>query len=321
MAIGGLSPTLSGLNNFTRSMVYHATSYNFVVRSDLLVGSIKQLINPFKELTWLLLLANFIVVVAVIQIIAHFKDIKIRDFILGPKNKHPIYNMITTFLGYSLPTQILPKRNFARFILMSWLLLALELRSGYQGKMFHSLRLAKRSPVPRTIAELLSKDYTFVNPTYTDFYSVNKTVLMDEPLRHVQLTEKRLTSALLMDYLIQFNYDHRENPPLSPVDEAIFAYQLVMYFPKYSILQESFDRKLKMYSSAGIISYLAKKYNSMRTQNLNAEAEDVGVITFENLRGLYHIYLALCGISIVVFALEMLTKKSKKIKMIMDWLN
>ncbi|TMW42787.1 hypothetical protein DOY81_012133 [Sarcophaga bullata] len=79
IGIGGLNPVHDSSNNFTRSMEYHATFYNFVVRSDMFFGSVKQLINPFKEFTWLLLLEPLFVLVAVIQILGYFKDNKNTD--------------------------------------------------------------------------------------------------------------------------------------------------------------------------------------------------------------------------------------------------
>ena len=325
IAIGGLSSSIKNNYVFSSSFPYHSSLYKFVVRNDIYFGPIKQLINPYKNDTWLMLLLGFSCIIILIEILNCLRARKVQDFIFGYRNSTPIFNLITTLLGYGVPIQILPNSNFARFILMSWLLLTMEIRNGYQGKMFDSLRLAKRVPVPRTINELLTKDYTFINPWYTDFYPVNKTLIhlnATNILPLVKKSENSLTAAVIMDYLLYYKLQNRESITLSAVDETIYLFQCVMYFVKHSMLRKSFDRKLKAFTNAGITSYIAKKHVRSYLYSLNTRrSEDVGVITFQNLNGLYYVFTILCYISIVVFVLELLSKKSRNLKFIMDWLN
>ncbi|XP_065368915.1 uncharacterized protein LOC135961346 [Calliphora vicina] len=324
IAIGGLSSNLVNNSKFTKSFVYHTTPYKFAVRSNIFFGPIKQLINPLNKTTWIILLIFLAILITLIQVIVHLKTSKIRSFIFGVGNKHPAFNLITTFLGYSLTNRALPQRNFARFLLVSWLFMVLAIRNGYQGKMFDSLRLAKRMPVPKTITELIAKDYTLLNPVYTSFYPRNKTSIYCNStslLQQIQSSEQLLAAATILESLAHYNFQNSNSSSLSPVDETIYSYQCVMYFNKYSVLRESFERNLKLFTNSGITSHIAKKHSRVYYQDKSTSSQDIGVITSRNLRGLYYIYSIMCQISILIFILELLTKKSENLKRLMDWLN
>lgn len=324
IAIGGLSATMDTDYLFTRSFAYHTTPYKFVVRSNLLFGPLEQLINPLDQTTWILLLVFFAAAIFSIQIIQHLKSQKLHNFIFGSKNQYPTFNMITTFLGYSMPNHILPQRNFARFLLMSWLLFTLEIRNGYLGKMFDSLRLAKRMPIPKTIAELIAMDYILLNAEYTNFYPENKTRVwkdISSLLQELEDSEEFLTAAVVIDYLAYYNFQNTDISSLVAVSETIYSYQLVMYFRKHSLLQNSFDRKLKLFTHSGITTHIARKHINSNFQTMNFQKQDISGITFGSLVGLYYIYIIVCLLAVSVFLLEILSEKSKRLKIIMDWVN
>ncbi|XP_037809286.1 uncharacterized protein LOC119602034 [Lucilia sericata] len=285
IAIGGLSSTLEYHHLLTKSIVYHTTPYKFVVRNDIYFGPIKQLINPLDGPTWFIILIFFSVSTFLIQIIIRYKMTQLRDFIFGIKNKSPTFYLFITFLGYGMPNQIMPTRNFARFILMSWLLLALEIRTGYLGKMFDSLRLGKRMPVPETIAELTARDYTLLNPIYTSFYPMNKTIIwLDRfsTLQQIQTSEMRLTGAVILDYWAYYKFQNRSITTLIPVAETIHSYQCVMYFNKHSLLQNSFDKKLKLFTDSGITAHIAKRHvHSNFKSMMNTQSQDFAFKTEE----------------------------------------
>ncbi|KAM7341634.1 uncharacterized protein ACRADG_009354 [Cochliomyia hominivorax] len=323
IAIGGLSSSLENNYKFSKSFTYHTTPYKFVVRSNILFGPIKQLLNPLNETTWILLLITFALLIILIQLIEQKNISKLHNLLFGYSNKDPTFNMILTFLGYAMTDRTVPRRNFPRFLLMSWLLLALVIRNGYQGKMFDSLRLSKRMSVPKTIADLIAMDYTLLSSSYTNFYPQNKTLIFhnfSELLAQIESNDKLLTGAVILDSLAHYNYKNRCTSSLTSVDETIYLYQCVMYFSKNSILRESLERKLKAFVHFGITSYIAKKHVRKHFQNMNTRSLDVGRITFGNLRGLYYVYCTLCSISIVVFLLELLSRKSETLKKIMDWM-
>lgn len=69
---------------------------------------------------------------------------KKRDFLVGPANNMPFFNMVNICLGGTITIHDIPLRNFARSMLMIWLLATLVLRNAYQGKLFDNLRSHQR---------------------------------------------------------------------------------------------------------------------------------------------------------------------------------
>ncbi|KAM7343897.1 uncharacterized protein ACRADG_010796 [Cochliomyia hominivorax] len=322
IVIGGFSSAEPNNAKYSMSMIYHTTSHVFVVRSGLSFGPIEQLLNPFRISIWSSLLVLFLISFICTKIL-QLKP-KLYNFIFGPKNKKPIGSMFATFFGISIPTQIIPTRNFARFLLIMWLLLSFELRNCYQGKMFDSLRLSKRIPVPRTISQIIEQDYTLLSEDYNDYYPKSLTVIVNNKtnrLDTVQKSKLRYTSIEYLDSLAYYNYLNQNSSSLTYVEEIIHMFPCVMYFKKYSLLHSSVNQKLKQISEAGITSYIAKQYVSAKFQNMNLDPQFVSRLTNERLKGLYFIIGLMYLLAIFVFIFELLSTKSRKLRKIIDGLN
>ncbi|KAI8119060.1 hypothetical protein CVS40_9366 [Lucilia cuprina] len=322
IAIGGFSSTIWNGAKYSQSFNYHTTPFVFVIRSGLCFGAIKQLLNPLCLSIWTFLMILFsasFIFTKLIQI-----KPKVRDFVFGPNNKNPIYSMFVIFFGNSLPTRLIPTRNFARFLMAAWLLLTFEIRNGYQGKMFDSLRFSKRIPMPQTISQLLEQDYTLLTHTYNDYYHANKTQIITNSTRRlemVQLSTTRLTATATLDTLAHYNYNNWNTSLLTYIEETIHSFPCVMYFKKHSMLRSSIDRKLKVFSDAGIISHIARKHVRTKFLNMNTRSEFVTKLKNQNLKGLYFISGIMFLISTVVFILELLTRKPQRLEKFMDVLN
>lgn len=326
MAIGGLSPLLPQKNLFSFSYAHHSSPYVFVVRAGVFFQGVEQLLYPMETKAWLALLVQFSITIVFIELTERFANPYWRDFIFGSHSKFPIRNLFVTLMGNPLPTPCVPKRNFARYLLMAWLLWTFELRNFYQGKMFDSLRLAKRRPTPATIKELIDQDYTFLTNFYRDFYPQNKSLIVPKEVERLDIlaaSTMRLTSTATIDYMANYNMENWKTTTLTYVDETIYLYQCVIFFPKNSILLPSFNRKFKLLLNAGITSYMAQRHIHPYFRNIKSSipGDDVGSITHKNLVGLYYIYVAMCGWSIIAFILEMATKKSKILKCFIDYFN
>ncbi|KNC29321.1 hypothetical protein FF38_02449 [Lucilia cuprina] len=322
IAIGGFSSTQWNSDKYSKSFVYHTTPYVFVIRSGLCFGPIKQLLNPLCPSTWTFLLILFSLSFIFSKLI-HNKP-KLRDFVFGSKNKTPICSMFTIFFGNSLPIRLIPTRNFPRFLMAAWLLLSFEVRNGYQGKMFDSLRFSQRIPMPQTISQLIEQDYTLLTHVYNDFYPVNKTQIMANTTRRMnmlQMSTLKLTSTALLDSLAHYNYKNCNTSTLTYIGETIHSFPCVMYFKKHSMLRQSIDRKLKIFSDAGITAMIARRYVRTEFLKMNTRSEFVSQLTNINLKGLYLISGVMFLISTIVFILELLTRKSQRLKKLLDFLN
>lgn len=83
----------------------------------------------------------------------------VQDFIFGAGVKSPIFNMFVGLFGDS--QFILPKTNFARYVLMMFLMYSLVIRTAYQGSYFDILQSNQAHGEVKPIDEMIKKDFTF----------------------------------------------------------------------------------------------------------------------------------------------------------------
>ncbi|XP_037809284.1 uncharacterized protein LOC119602032 [Lucilia sericata] len=187
IAIGGFNSSQWNSDKYSTSSVYYTSSYVFVVRMQT---------KP-----------------------------KVQDFVFGPENK--MHSMFATFFGNFRPIQIIPKRNFVRFLLASWLLISFQVRNGYQGIMFDSLRFLKCIPVPQTISHLIEQDYILLASSYNEFYPINKTQITPNTTNCLDIVQKStspVTAVALLDSLAYDNYMNSNTSTLTYVKEIVSCY-------------------------------------------------------------------------------------------------
>jgi len=97
---------------------------------------LEKLFLPFDLATWLWITATFAIGLIAIMIIVQISG-DIRDFVIGHDVSAPTMNLFTAFFG--LGQTRLPARNFARFLLMLYIIWCLIIRTAYQGVLFELL--------------------------------------------------------------------------------------------------------------------------------------------------------------------------------------
>lgn len=157
-------------NKFMRnSQPYFATPFVLVIPPGAPLSPFTKLFRPFQESVWFFLLTTFIVGSFVITIIK-LQSIAIRNFVFGHSNNTPYVNILNIFFGGSMHS--LPSRNFARTLLMMFILFCIVKRSLYQGALFQYLQSDERSKPAQSFKELIAKDFKFYM-TSTNFEYTN----------------------------------------------------------------------------------------------------------------------------------------------------
>lgn len=118
----------------------------------------EKLFRPFNNVVWIFLILTFSIAVVSLFII-RCQNKKIRKFIIGESSSNPYLNMIHIFVGGSLP--VLPKRNFARTLLMIFMLFCLVQRSIYQSSLYLFLQSDGTKPPMTTIDEMMQRNFVF----------------------------------------------------------------------------------------------------------------------------------------------------------------
>lgn len=91
----------------------------------------EKLILPYDYLTWLFLCYTFgtaFLIIFVMNLLPRF----IKDVVYGEDVSMPSFNVVRTFFGDGQTR--LPRNNFARIILMHFILFCMVVRTAYQGK-------------------------------------------------------------------------------------------------------------------------------------------------------------------------------------------
>lgn len=134
------------------------------------LSSLEKLIYPLSFYTWVCVISCFAFGYAVI-FVTKLQTKSFQNFIFGRLVTHPYLNIWIAILGTT--QHKLPSRNFARYLLMIFLLNSLIIRSGYQGKMFDLMQSDMKHSEPQTINQMVERDFEFyVSDIYIDL--INK---------------------------------------------------------------------------------------------------------------------------------------------------
>jgi hypothetical protein len=138
------------------SYSYHTSSFTWQVPPGKPYSSLDKLFKPFKYIIWSCISTIFIVIFIVVVAIK-FQPKMVRNFVYGERIESPFFNVLNIFFGGALT--LLPRRNFARFILGLFLWYCLVIRSSYQGALFKFLQMDARENIVSGMREMIEKDF------------------------------------------------------------------------------------------------------------------------------------------------------------------
>jgi hypothetical protein len=110
---------------------------------------------------WLMIAFTFIGAMLIIQIINFCSD-KVKDLVFGEGIRVPTINFVAIIFG--LGQTVLPRKSFARFLLVMFIILCLILRTCHQSLLYTLMQAEIRKPELETVNEAIEKGYTFILP-------------------------------------------------------------------------------------------------------------------------------------------------------------
>uniref|UniRef100_A0A3F2ZDF1 Ionotropic glutamate receptor C-terminal domain-containing protein n=1 Tax=Lutzomyia longipalpis TaxID=7200 RepID=A0A3F2ZDF1_LUTLO len=149
--IGGFGFSMEHQESLSNTMFYYATPLTLLIPPGRPISALEKLFLPLSFTTWMLLSVVFILAIVFI-VIGKFITPQTRDFVFGQRNNYPFINLISIFYGG--PMMPLPRRNFARFLVMMWILFCLVMRSSYQGALFGFMKKPRYSSPTDTLAKM-----------------------------------------------------------------------------------------------------------------------------------------------------------------------
>lgn len=140
------------------SVAYTSEKFIFVVPPGQSPTTFEKLIFPFTSPVWRMIALCFIIgFVITFMIKLHSKYA--QSFVFGVDVQSPNLNIFIAFIGQT--QNMLPKTNFARFLLMMFLLYSLVIRTLYQGSFYNMMQSEKRNKEFQSVEEIIKNDFYF----------------------------------------------------------------------------------------------------------------------------------------------------------------
>ncbi|XP_037930388.1 uncharacterized protein LOC119665154 [Teleopsis dalmanni] len=323
---GGLHYKADLWRNATFSQSFNFFLSHFFVVTNLpsFDSSIEKLLFAFQTSAWLLIGTCYILASIFIFIYGNL-NAKWREVVMGHRNTVPHYNLFVIAMGSSSVAAV-PRRNFARFLLIIWLLATLVLRSIYQARMYQMLRDKTFHNPPKTIADALSGDYVLqtipsTNAVFRNLPTPKQQVFLNETEKNIliamgysQEPKALVTAYEYYGYIRKMNLiNHR----LHLVKQRILTKQLVYFVRKNSHLLFEINMQILTAQTYGFMDKWIREIvqydrilGSPKTSASKENAKNfviertANVLALQELEAVFIALVLLHGCSIVVFILE-----------------
>jgi hypothetical protein len=139
------------------SVAYFSEIILFMIPPGATLTSFEKLFLPLDYSTWICLIFVKSFGFIVIFVLKKFSSNETQTFVFGSRVKQPSMNILAALFGGSQSK--LPGRNFARFLLMMFILLCLVMRTLYAGSLFRIIQLNIHHKEAQTIDDMIEHDF------------------------------------------------------------------------------------------------------------------------------------------------------------------
>lgn len=148
---------------------YISSQITFLIPPGTQLSSFENLFGPLRLQVWLLLLFYFAIGVAVIFWAKRQQSQCISKFVFGSSKNNNYLNMLEAIFGGS--HNILPRENFARILLVTFVIFCLIIRTLYQGSLYRFLQSDIHHLEVQSIDDMILKGFKFyVSQSSLDLY-------------------------------------------------------------------------------------------------------------------------------------------------------
>lgn len=289
----------------------------FVIPATAELNWLEKLIYPFSTTLWMALIGFLLIGIFVIIVTKKFLSKNIQNFVFGEGVTNQFTNMCSGLLGSN--QRKLPNKNFARFLLMKFLLFSLVIRTVYQASLYQFMQTDKKHKEPQTIDELVKLDYKFYviamnMDLFMQFEMLRKNIIVvngkqrEEGLKESVNPSFKNVIALsksMVVYRNQINYDKNQ---LRMCKERLIAIPSAIYTPKNSFIKKAFNRKIFLLQQGGLINYWQSLEIDKKFQHLR-DNKQKQTLKLRHLSGCFYLLLIGFSVSSLVFLGEVIFKK------------
>lgn len=289
----------------------------FVIPPGEEYGDIEKFARPFDIKVWIIHL--IVCSIGYLTVIVSRFSETIHNFIIGRSVKTPIINMIAVACG--IPQTQLPKRNFARFLLMVYILYSLVFRSAYQGGIYKILQSSDRKPEVSSLKEMMEKNYAFhmyetlaLRAEHFKFYE-RRVVFPNTDIgkQRMKTLDPRFRGVVFnyVDQIMYLNAVNHENFTFHICKERMLTNQFVFYFRKNHYLVDEMNAEIEKLLSNGIVNHYRSRYADARFLKPIKQNNERKVLTLQHFSGAFRVLMICFSIAFIVFLFELMTTVKK----------
>lgn len=322
ITIGNLGITNSRLQHSRASTSVYFVPIMFAVPPGRPFSALQRLLQPFRPQLWKLLgIIGFGTVTVLLLQDTRAVNAERRRLCVG-RDAAPLLTAIAVALGCSVPE--LPRRNFARFMFVSWTTLALVLRTVYQAGLCYFMQRNVLQSRPGTLQELVAANYTInmeksIRQMFADFEELRGSSIVEyemEQLDALHLLHQVDTDVATVVSGIALSYHNRldrEGPKIPLPRERLMLITSAFYMPINSSLEMALNDPIQQMTSAGLIEHwLQEKVGLLGILHKNANTRTKpSILMLEQLLGAFWVCAILLAVSFVVFLLELILHRER----------
>lgn len=295
------------------------------------LNSFEKLFQPFDLSVWAAEGAVICIIAAVVMILK-FAPNAIRVFIYGAGNQTPFLNAINVF--YTGCLHIVPRRNFARTLLILWTIHCFVMRTVYQGLLFKYLQEESNHKPIDVIDEIERSDlHYYINRNAYRFFQHNPSLL--SRIRYIapgndsmtialdSISSRRVRDGVILCTLehIAYHNKHRLSMGfLRSTRDSLSSYPMVIYYPKRTFLVRVLNRMVGQIETAGLMNYWVRLYGNYHFYPQKIDVAQPIALSVQQLMGCFESICIFWIISCGVFILELLSPKLDALRRFMEFL-
>lgn len=328
VVLGGLWIRQSRLKFFHPSLPYARDEVIFVVPRGKELGTFEKFVLPLDQSTWTVIVILYLIGYFVIFIVS-CQNKKVRDFVFGRNVKTPFLNIYAVYIAY--PLTRLPGRNFARFILMNYMLYCIVIRTSYFGAYYNFMMNVKFHKEIETIEQLIQSEndihtYEVYSDMMAGYPELVKKVThyfknADEMAQSFYQAGTGTNNIAILASRNEVNYENYKNffnkelkekkPYYHICKEGLVTAHTVFYTSKSFFLNQKMDPIIDTVKNAGLIDHWSDETYNPKLDILKAlkTVSEPKPLTMSQIKGPFQLYIFYCAVSCIFFVLEILFKK------------
>ncbi|XP_019555486.2 uncharacterized protein LOC109424760 [Aedes albopictus] len=283
-------------------------------------GPVEKLLRPYERTVWMVVV-GMLGGIAFMVLVLKFASDNVRNFIYGEGNQTALLNLFNVV--YSGGLHVFPRRNFARTLLVMWIVHCFVLRTVYQGLLFRYLQdESNHSPVDTVDGIERSDLHYHINKNSDRFFEHNPSLL--KRVRYIPpgndsmgaaldaVSSRRVRDGVVLVTLehIAYHNKHRLNRGfLRSTRDSLSGYPMVIYYPKRTFLVRVLNRVIGNIETAGLMSYWVRRYGNYHFLPTKLGMTKPKPLEVQHVMGCFAFICVQWTMSCVVFSLELLSSR------------